>query len=70
MPATSTTAAGTEVLDLSPDEFDEYLEREVQASFGVSVDHFRTAVREHRVDWDDPEAFYIAGLLGLNGSDG
>jgi hypothetical protein len=65
---THTTEAGTEVIELTEDEFQAYLEDEVQASLGVSVGQFREQVAGGTVDWDDPDAMYVAGLLSVNGA--
>lgn len=59
------TEAGTPVLEMNDEEYTAYLEREVQASVGMSVSAFTAAAGQGEIDWGDPDAFYVAGLLGL-----
>jgi hypothetical protein len=63
-----TTPAGTPVLTPTPEEYAAMLEREVQQTLGESVAQFVDRFTAGRVDWSNPDAFYIAGVLGLNGS--
>jgi hypothetical protein len=65
---THTTEAGTEVIEMTDDEFRAYLESEVQASLGVSAAQFLEQVADGTVDWDDPDSMYVAGLLSVNGA--
>jgi hypothetical protein len=65
---THTTKAGTEIVELTDEEFQAYLESEAQASLGVSTAEFLEQVARGDVDWDDPDSMYVAGLLGVNGA--
>lgn len=59
------SSGGTLVLDLDSDEYKRFLDQEVYATLGYSADEFVHRVRSGEVDWDDPDAFYIAGILHL-----
>ena len=59
------TTAGTPVLDMTEPEFHAFLEGEVHASLGLSIDEFTTRVQAGEVDWGDPDVFYVAGILGF-----
>jgi hypothetical protein len=63
------TAAGTPVIDLTPEEYAAHLERETQAEIGMSVAEFRRAFAAGELDLGDMDVFYVAGLLriGQNG---
>jgi hypothetical protein len=50
---------------MTEDEHRAFLEREVEASVGVSGAEFVDRVRRGDVDWDDPDVFYVAGILGI-----
>ncbi|MDQ3630729.1 MAG: hypothetical protein M3417_05530 [Actinomycetota bacterium] len=62
---TTYTNAGTPVLDMSEGEYRDFLDREVQARIGLSVDEFVQQVNAGEIDWDHPEAFSLAGLVGV-----
>ena len=62
---THTTEAGTAVIEMTPDEYSDFLEQEVQLSLGMSVDAFRDRAARGEVDWSDPDNFYVAGVLGM-----
>lgn len=59
------TSAGTRVLEMSEEEYSAYLESEVRASVGMTIEEFTTAADRGEIDWDEPDAFYVAGLLGV-----
>jgi hypothetical protein len=59
------TPAGTPVLDMTEDEHRAFLEHEVQASVGLSIAEFVERAARGEIDWDDPDAFYVAGILGI-----
>jgi hypothetical protein len=59
------TEAGTPVVDMTEAEHGAFLEREVVASVGMSSEEFVGRVKRGEVDWDDPDSFYAAGVLGL-----
>jgi hypothetical protein len=65
---TQTTSAGTPVLHLSDDEYRAYVNRETELSLGIDAETFLQRVRDGVVDWDDPDALYVAGLLRVNGA--
>jgi len=62
---TTYTSAGTPILDMSEEEYHDFLDREVQARIGLSVDEFVRRVNIGEIDWDHPEAFSLAGLVGV-----
>jgi hypothetical protein len=68
MERTSRTSGGTIVVDLDAEDYRQYLDSEVQASLGMSADDFRAQARAGTVNWDDPDAMYVAGLLGVDGA--
>ena len=59
------TQAGTVVVELTGDEHHAFLDREVEASVGMSSSDFAEQVQRGAVDWDDPDVFYAAGILGI-----
>jgi hypothetical protein len=59
------TEAGTPVVEMDRGEYRDFLEREVRDSVGMSVAEFTARAERHEIDWDDPDAFYVAGLLGI-----
>jgi hypothetical protein len=63
--AAYTTDAGTPVIETTPDEYRDFLEREVRASLDISVDEFKARVARGEVDWSDPDVFYVASILGM-----
>jgi hypothetical protein len=68
MERTSHTSGGTLVIDLDAEGYRSYLDSEVRASLGISADDFRAQVSAGTVNWDDPDATYVAGLLGVDGA--
>jgi len=65
----SETAAGTPVVEFTPEEHAAYLEREVQAELGMSVAEFTRAYAAGELDDVVPDVDDIVGLLriGQNG---
>lgn len=61
----SETSAGTPVVEMTAAEHRAFLEQEAHDSVGMSIDEFTAKVGAAEVDWDDPETFYVAGLLGI-----
>lgn len=61
----SETSAGTPVIEMTQPEYRDFLEQEARDSVGMSVAEFTAKVKSRAVDWDDPETFYVAGLLGI-----
>lgn len=62
---TTYTDAGTPILGMNEGEYHDFLDREVTARIGLSVDEFVRQVNAGEVDWDHPEAFSLAGLVGV-----
>jgi hypothetical protein len=65
---TQTTGAGTPVLHLSDEEYRAYLDRETRLSLGIDAETFLEQLAAGTVDWDEPDALYVAGLLRINGA--
>lgn len=63
------TAAGTPIVERTPEEEAAYLERQVQREIGMSVAEFKRALAAGKLDLGDMDVFYVAGLLriGQNG---
>jgi hypothetical protein len=63
------TPAGTPVLDFSREEYDAYLDAEVQRAVGMTVDEFVQSYEAGRLDDSDPAVAELIGLLriGQNG---
>jgi hypothetical protein len=55
----------TEVIDLSFDEYDAFLAREVESGLGLSVPEFIEAYLAGALDEADPEVTRLVALLGL-----
>lgn len=63
---TTYTEAGTPILDMSQGEYHAFLEREVRTRIGLSLDEFVRQVNAGEIDWDHPEAFSLAGFIGVD----
>ena len=63
------TAAGTPVIDRTPEEYAAYLERQVQREMGMSVAEFIEADTAGKLDHTDVAVDYVVSLLriGQNG---
>ena len=61
----SYTEAGTPVVDLTEDEYRAFLDREVRERAGMPLDEFVRLANAGEIDWNDPEAFSLAGLIGV-----
>jgi hypothetical protein len=63
------TAAGTPVIDLTSEEYDAYLAREVHRAVGLTVAEFTWAYESGALDDADPAVCDLVGLLriGQNG---
>ncbi len=59
------TEAGTEVIDMTDDEYRAFLDQEVQKRIDLSLDEFLKRVSAGEIDWDHPEAFSLAALVGV-----
>ncbi len=59
------TAAGTPVIDFTPEEEAAYLEREVQAEIGMSVAQFKRAYAAGEFRDRVPDVDDIVGLLRI-----
>lgn len=64
------TAAGTPIIDRTPEEYAASLERQVQREIGMSVAEFKRAFAAGELDLGDMDVFFVAGLLriGQNGN--
>jgi len=62
---TTYTDGGTPVIDMSDDEYRAFLDSEVRARIGLSLEAFVTKVNAGEMEWDHPEAFALAGLVGV-----
>jgi hypothetical protein len=62
---TTYTDAGTPVIDMSDDEYHAFLDREVRARIGLSLDESVRRVNAGEIDWDHAEAFSLAGHVGV-----
>jgi hypothetical protein len=65
----SESPAGTPIVDMTPEEYAAYLEREVRRSTGLSPEEFQEAYLRGELDEADPAVSELAGLLriGQNG---
>jgi cytidylate kinase len=63
------TAAGTQIVERTPEEYDAYLERQVQREMGMSVAEFERAYAADELDDADVAVDYVVSLLriGQNG---
>ncbi len=59
------TAAGTPIVERTPEEYAAYLERQVQREIGMSVAEFTEAYVAGRIDDAHPAAEYLAGKLRI-----
>ena len=64
------TAAGTPIIDRTPEEYAEHLEQETQAAIGMSVAEFKRAYAAGELEDGDVAVDYLIGLLriGQNGN--
>jgi hypothetical protein len=63
------TAAGTQIVERTQDEYAAYLERQVQREMGMSVEEFTRAYAAGKLDDADVAVDYVVSLLriGQNG---
>jgi hypothetical protein len=63
------TAAGTPIVERTPEEYAAYLERQVQREMGMSVAEFIEADTAGKLDHTDVAVDYVVSLLriGQNG---
>ena len=63
------TAAGTPVVERTPEEYAAYLERQVQREIGMSVTEFKRAYAAGELQDGDVAVDYVVSLLriGQNG---
>ncbi len=59
----SETSRGTPVVEMTAEEYKAFLEREVRAAMGLSVEEFRRAYLAGELDEADPSVCDLAGLL-------
>ena len=64
------TPAGTPVVEFTKDEYDAYLEAEVQRGAGMTVEEFVRAYEAGELDDADPAVSDLVGMLrlGQNGN--
>jgi hypothetical protein len=62
------TQSGTPVVDLSPEEYGEYLESEVHDLVGMTVDEFVDRYKAGELDESDPAVSELVGLLRIGQS--
>jgi hypothetical protein len=62
---TTYTDAGTPIVEMSDEEYRAFLDREVHARIGLSLEEFVAKGNAGEIDWDHPEAFALAGLVGV-----
>jgi len=65
---TTYTDAGTPIIDMSDDEYRAFLDHEVRERIGLSLEEFVARANAGEIDWDHPEAFALAGLVGVGES--
>jgi hypothetical protein len=67
----SETSSGTPVIEMTAEEHEAFLEREVRAATRLSADEFRRAYLAGELDEADPSVCDLAGLLrvGQGGHD-
>jgi hypothetical protein len=65
----SETEAGTPVIEMSAEEYRDFLDEEVRRRMGVSADEFHRRYLAGELDDADPDVPFLAGLLwmGQNG---
>jgi hypothetical protein len=59
------TSEGSAVVEMTRSEYERFLAREVDRSFGVAVDRFIEAYAAGELDDSDPEVARLAALLAL-----
>lgn len=65
----SETPSGSQVVEMTPEEYTAYLEGEVRKATGLSAEAFRRAYLAGELDEADPSVSDLVGLLriGQNG---
>lgn len=61
----SETSGGTPIFEMTADEYNAFLEREVRAAMGLSVEEFRRAYLAGELDEADPSVTDLVGLLRI-----
>lgn len=64
----SETSSGTPVIEMTVEEHEAFLEREVRAAVGLSVRDFNRAYLAGELDDADPSVTDLAGLLRVGQS--
>ncbi len=62
---TTYTEAGTPIIDMTEAEYHDFLDAQVRERIGMSLEEFVRQVNAREIDWDHPEAFSLAGLVGV-----
>jgi hypothetical protein len=63
------TPGGADFIEMTPEEYADYVERRVQAAVGMAPEEFRRAYLARELDDADPSVSELVGLLriGQNG---
>lgn len=61
----SETSSGTPVVEMTAEEYEGFLEREVRAAMGLSVEEFRRTYLAGDLDEADPSVTDLVGLLRI-----
>jgi len=61
----SKTAAGSPVVEMTDEEYADFVEREVWAAIGMSPDEFRQAYLAGELDDSDPAVSELVGFLRI-----
>jgi hypothetical protein len=65
----SETSAGTPVIEMTPEEYQDFLEAEARARLGISLNEFTTRYSAGQLDDSDPDVPLLAmwADMGRNG---
>lgn len=63
------TQAGTPVLEMSDDEYRDFLDAEVRERLGVSAEEFRRRYIAGELDDGDPDVGMLAALIAIGQND-
>jgi hypothetical protein len=59
------TDAGTPIIEQTEEEYNAYVERQVQREIGMSAAEFTEAYMSGKIDHSHPSSGYLVGLLRL-----
>jgi hypothetical protein len=63
------TQAGTPVLEMSADEYRDFLDEEVRKRLGISAEEFRRRYIAGELDDRDPDVGMLAALIAIGQND-